>query len=108
MLAFGSPLGLGNTVTMGVISAVARQLAPDDPLAYVQTDAPINPGNSGGALVDSRGDVVGINTMILSQSGGSEGVGLAIPEQYRALDRGAAALARPRSPRGDRRSRCRR
>ena len=79
VLAFGSPLGLGNTVTMGVISAVARQLATDDPLAYVQTDAPINPGNSGGALVDSRGDVVGINTMILTQSGGSEGVGLAIP-----------------------------
>jgi serine protease Do len=79
VLAFGSPLGLGNTVTMGVVSAVARQLGPDDPLAYVQTDAPINPGNSGGALVDSRGDVVGINTMILSQSGGSEGVGLAIP-----------------------------
>ena len=79
VLAFGSPLGLGNTVTMGVVSAVARQLGPDEPLAYIQTDAPINPGNSGGPLVDSRGDVVGLNTMILSQSGGSEGVGLAIP-----------------------------
>ncbi len=79
VLAFGSPLGLGNTVTMGVVSAVARQLKPDDVPAYVQTDAPINPGNSGGPLVDSHGEVIGINTMILTQSGGSEGVGLAIP-----------------------------
>jgi serine protease Do len=79
VLAFGSPLGLGNTVTMGVISAVARALKPDDQMVYVQTDAPINPGNSGGPLVDSAGNVVGINTMIISQSGGSEGVGLAIP-----------------------------
>jgi len=79
VLAFGSPLGLGNTVTMGVISALARQLRADDIPAYVQTDAPINPGNSGGPLVDSSGLVVGINTMILTQSGGSEGVGLAIP-----------------------------
>ena len=79
VLAFGSPLGLGNTVTMGVVSAVAREIRPDDMMVYVQTDAPINPGNSGGPLVDSEGRVVGINTMILSQSGGSEGVGLAIP-----------------------------
>jgi serine protease Do len=79
VLAFGSPLGLGNTVTMGVVSAVAREVRPDDMMVYVQTDAPINPGNSGGPLVDSEGRVVGINTMILSQSGGSEGVGLAIP-----------------------------
>lgn len=79
VLAFGSPLGLGNTVTMGVVSAVAREIRPDDLMIYVQTDAPINPGNSGGPLVDSEGRVVGINTMILSQSGGSEGVGLAIP-----------------------------
>src|SRR5512136_2495456 len=79
VLAFGSPLGLGNTVTMGVVSAVAREIRPDDMMIYVQTDAPINPGNSGGPLVDSQGRVVGINTLILSQSGGSEGVGLAIP-----------------------------
>ncbi|HVN76013.1 MAG TPA: trypsin-like peptidase domain-containing protein [Thermoanaerobaculaceae bacterium] len=79
VLAFGSPLGLGNTVTMGVVSAVARQLRPDDIPAFVQTDAPINPGNSGGPLVDSSGRVIGINTMILTQSGGSEGVGFAIP-----------------------------
>ncbi len=79
VLAFGSPLGLGNTVTMGVVSAVARELTPDDMMAYIQTDAPINPGNSGGPLVDSHGQVVGINTLIISQSGGSEGMGLAIP-----------------------------
>jgi len=79
VLAFGSPLGLGNTMTMGVVSAVARQLDPDDIAAYVQTDAPINPGNSGGPLVDLDGKVVGINTMILTKSGGSEGVGFAIP-----------------------------
>jgi serine protease Do len=79
VLAFGSPLGLGNTVTMGVVSAVARELSPDDMMVYIQTDAPINPGNSGGPLVDSRGHVVGINAMIITQSGGSEGMGLAIP-----------------------------
>jgi len=79
VLAFGSPLGLRNTVTMGVVSAVARQLSPDDAAVYVQTDAPVNPGNSGGPLVDATGQVVGINTLILSHSGGSEGVGLAIP-----------------------------
>ncbi len=79
VLAFGSPLGLGNTVTMGVVSAVARQLREDDAVVYIQTDAPINPGNSGGPLVNAAGEVIGINAMILSQSGGSEGVGLAIP-----------------------------
>jgi serine protease Do len=79
VLAFGSPLGLGNTVTMGVVSAVARELSPDDMMVYIQTDAPINPGNSGGPLVDSQGRVVGLNTMIITQSGGSEGMGLAIP-----------------------------
>ena len=79
VLAFGSPLGLDSSVTMGVVSAVARQLTPDDPMIYVQTDAPINPGSSGGALVDTEGRLVGINTMIYSQSGGSEGIGFAAP-----------------------------
>jgi serine protease Do len=64
---------------MGVVSAVARQADPDKPLTYVQTDAPINPGNSGGPLVDMNGSVLGINTFILSQGGGSEGLGFAIP-----------------------------
>jgi serine protease Do len=78
-LAFGSPLGLENTVTMGVISATQRQLNSSTPLVYLQTDAAINPGNSGGPLVDIRGEVIGMNTMIVSQSGGSEGVGFSIP-----------------------------
>jgi serine protease Do len=79
VLAVGSPEGLQSSVTMGVISAVARQADPTKALNYVQTDAPINPGNSGGPLVDMNGYVVGINTFILSQSGGSEGLGFAIP-----------------------------
>jgi len=79
VLAFGSPLGLESSVSMGVVSAVARQLTPDDPMIYIQTDATINPGNSGGALVDTSGRLVGINTLIYSQSGGSEGIGFAAP-----------------------------
>jgi serine protease Do len=79
VLAFGSPEGLRNTVTLGVISSVARQTDPDSPMVYIQTDAPINPGNSGGPLVNVDGAVVGVNTFILSQSGGNEGLGFAIP-----------------------------
>ena len=79
VLAFGSPLGLDSTVTLGIVSAVARQLTPEDPMIYIQTDAPINPGNSGGALVDTEGRLVGISTLIYSQSGGNEGIGFAAP-----------------------------
>ena len=79
VLAFGSPLGLDASVTLGIVSAVARQLTPEDPMIYIQTDAPINPGNSGGALVDTEGKLVGVNTLIYSQSGGSEGIGFAAP-----------------------------
>ncbi len=79
VLAFGSPEGLRNTVTLGVVSSVARQIDPDSPMVYIQTDAPINPGNSGGPLVNVDGEVIGINTFILSQSGGNEGLGFAIP-----------------------------
>ena len=79
VFAIGSPEGLQNSVTMGVVSAVARQADPDKPITYIQTDAPINPGNSGGPLVDMNGAVLGINTFILSQGGGSEGLGFAIP-----------------------------
>jgi serine protease Do len=79
VLAFGSPFGLASSVTMGVVSAVGRQFRDEDRMIYIQTDTPINPGNSGGPLVTDQGVVVGINTMILSQSGGSEGVGFAAP-----------------------------
>jgi serine protease Do len=79
VFAIGSPEGLQNSVTMGVVSAVARQADPEKPITYIQTDAPINPGNSGGPLVDMNGSVVGINTFILSSGGGSEGLGFAIP-----------------------------
>jgi serine protease Do len=79
VFALGSPLGLENSVSMGIVSAVGRQLELDDPMVYIQTDAPINPGNSGGPLVDTNGRVVGINTLILSQGGGNEGLGFAAP-----------------------------
>src|ERR1700756_738827 len=79
VLAFGSPLALDNSVSMGVVSSVAMQIDPESPTIYVQTDAAINPGSSGGPLVDTTGHVVGVNTLILSQSGGNEGIGLAIP-----------------------------
>ena len=79
VFAFGSPNALRNSLTHGLVSAVARQVDPDSPQIFVQTDAPINPGNSGGPLVNIRGEVVGVNTFILSQSGGNEGLGFAIP-----------------------------
>src|ERR1700723_1767332 len=79
VLAFGNPEGLENSVTMGIVSAVARQADPSTPTVYIQPDAPINPGNSGGPLVDTEGRVVGINTFILSETGGSQGLGFAIP-----------------------------
>jgi serine protease Do len=79
VFAIGSPEGLQSTVTMGIVSSVARQPEPDKPMVYIQTDASINPGNSGGPLVDMDGYVVGINTFILSEAGGSEGLGFAIP-----------------------------
>jgi serine protease Do len=79
VMAFGNPRGLEGSVSMGIVSSTTREIHPDDFLAYIQTDAPINPGNSGGPLIDSQGRVVGVNTFILSQSGGSEGLGFAIP-----------------------------
>ena len=79
VFAIGSPEGLQNSVTMGVLSALARQADPAKAITYLQTDAPINPGNSGGPLVDMNGAVIGINTFILSEGGGSEGLGFAIP-----------------------------
>jgi serine protease Do len=79
VFAVGSPIGLQDSITMGVISSVARQPDPNKPMVYIQTDAAINPGNSGGPLVDVEGNVVGINTFILSGSGGNEGIGFAVP-----------------------------
>jgi serine protease Do len=75
----GSPQSLNNSVSMGVVSAVARGFGPDAAQSFIQTDAPINPGNSGGPLINTRGEIVGIDTFILSESGGSEGLGFAIP-----------------------------
>ncbi len=80
VLAIGNPFGVGQTVTSGIISALARtEMAQAETQVFLQTDAAINPGNSGGALVDMNGNLAGINTMIFSQSGGSVGIGFAIP-----------------------------
>lgn len=80
VLAIGNPFGVGQTVTHGIVSAVARtQVGITDYQFFIQTDAAINPGNSGGALVDAAGRLVGINTAIFSRSGGSQGIGFAIP-----------------------------
>jgi len=83
VFAIGSPQGLASTVTMGVVSSSARQVdvptALATPMLLIQTDAPINPGNSGGPLVNTDGVLVGINTFIFTQSGGSQGLGFAIP-----------------------------
>ncbi len=82
VMAIGNPFGVGQTVTMGIVSATGRnQLGITDFENFIQTDAAINPGNSGGALINAVGDVVGINTAIFSQSGGSHGIGFAIPIQ---------------------------
>ncbi len=80
VLAVGNPFGVGQTVTMGIVSALGRnQLGINTFENFIQTDAAINPGNSGGALVDSAGRLIGINTAIYSRSGGSLGIGFAIP-----------------------------
>lgn len=79
-LAIGNPMGVGQTVTMGIISATGRgNLGIEDYEDFIQTDAAINPGNSGGALINARGELIGINTAILSRSGGNQGVGFAVP-----------------------------
>jgi S1-C subfamily serine protease len=80
VLAIGNPFGLGQTVTAGIVSATNRSLGQNDGRRFIQTDAPINPGNSGGPLIDSNGRVVGINSALLSPSGGGNvGIGFAIP-----------------------------
>ena len=79
VFAFGGPMGLENTMTMGIVSATARQFESGDPMIYVQTDAPINPGSSGGPLVNADGEVIGLNTLNITDSGGSQGLGFAGP-----------------------------
>ena len=79
VFAIGSPLGLRNSVSMGVVSAPARAINDTNPILFVQTDASINPGNSGGALVDAEGLLIALSTFIVSKSGGNEGIGFAIP-----------------------------
>ena len=81
VLAIGDPFSVGQTVTMGIISAVGRELGGNSsPFSnFIQTDAAINPGNSGGALVDTNGNLIGVNTLIFSRSGGYQGIGFAIP-----------------------------
>ncbi len=80
-LAIGNPLGVGQTITLGIISATDKEISPNaySYQRYVQTDAAINPGNSGGALVNYNGELIGINTSIISVSGGADGIGFAIP-----------------------------
>jgi serine protease Do len=79
VFAVGSPLGLYNSITMGVVSSVARQLVEDNIMVYIQTDAAINPGNSGGPLCDLNGNIIGLNVAIFSTTGGYQGIGFAIP-----------------------------
>jgi len=79
VMAVGNPFGVGQTVTMGIVSAKGRAIGLMDYEDHIQTDASINPGNSGGAMVNMQGEVVGINSAILSRSGGSQGIGFAIP-----------------------------
>ncbi|MDI1346702.1 MAG: DegQ family serine endoprotease [Pseudolabrys sp.] len=101
VLAIGNPFGVGQTVTHGIVSALARtQVGVSDYQFFVQTDAAINPGNSGGALVDLTGRLVGINTAIFSRSGGSQGVGFAIPANMvrvvtTSAKTGGSAVKRP-------------
>src|SRR6185312_12685473 len=85
VFAFGSPEGLQDSVSMGVVSAAARQRDADNPMVFIQTDAPINLGSSGGALVNVDGELVGINTFIVTESGGNEGLGFAIPSDVVAF-----------------------
>jgi len=101
VLAIGNPFGVGQTVTSGIISALARtRVGVSDYQFFIQTDAAINPGNSGGALVNMNGELVGINTAIFSRSGGSIGIGFAIPTNMvktvvATAETGGAAIKRP-------------
>jgi serine protease Do len=105
-LAIGNPFGIGQTVTMGIVSAIGRNGVPLGDLGdkyhyenFIQTDAAINPGNSGGALVDTEGRLIGINTAILSRTGGYEGIGFAVPVNT-ARDVMESLIAKGRVDRG--------
>lgn len=93
VLAIGNPFGIGQTVTSGIVSALSRSQLDTDAV-FIQTDAAINPGNSGGALVDMSGRLVGINTAIFTSSGGSDGIGFAIPSNLVRLYADSAVLGR--------------
>ncbi|MBB4065052.1 DegQ family serine endoprotease [Gellertiella hungarica] len=101
VLAIGNPFGVGQTVTSGIVSALARnQVVKSEFGFFIQTDAAINPGNSGGALMNMKGELIGINTAIFSRGGGSNGVGFAIPANLvkaflNAAERGATSFERP-------------
>ncbi|WP_432757303.1 Do family serine endopeptidase [Consotaella aegiceratis] len=96
VLAIGNPFGIGQTVTSGIVSALARtHIGVDDYGYFIQTDAAINPGNSGGALIDMEGRLVGVNTAIFSRSGGSNGIGFAIPSNMVGVFVDAARQGRP-------------
>ena len=101
VLAIGNPFGVGQTVTSGIVSALARnQVVKSEFGFFIQTDAAINPGNSGGALINMKGELIGINTAIFSRGGGSNGVGFAIPANLvkaflAAAERGASSFERP-------------
>lgn len=101
VLAIGNPFGVGQTVTSGIVSALARnQVSEGDVGFFIQTDASINPGNSGGALMNMNGDLIGINTAIFSRGGGSNGIGFAIPANLvkvflKAAEEGKKTFERP-------------
>ncbi len=100
MLAIGNPFGVGQTVTSGIVSALARNQVKNEVGFFIQTDASINPGNSGGALVNMGGELIALNTAIFSQGGGSNGIGFAIPANLvkvflAAADRGDKSFERP-------------
>lgn len=97
ILAIGSPEGLQNTVSLGVVSSAARQVSPDGHVSYIQMDAAVNPGSSGGPLVDIDGRLVGINSFFLTEGGGNEGLGFAVPSRivefaYRSILRDGKVL----------------
>ena len=104
VIAIGNPFGLGQTVTSGIVSALGRSgLGLEGYEDFIQTDASINPGNSGGALVNSKGELVGINTAIIGPTGGNVGIGFAVPANMARAVMDAADPARRGAPRPARR-----